>query len=156
MTTSNPQSTAKIAGHPIHPMLIPLPMTLFLATLASDIGYLATQERGWAIASMWLLGGGLVTALAAALAGFVDFFGDKRVRALRDAWMHMVGNLAAVALEAVSYYLRSTGDPAEAIAPVGITLSIVVALLLGFNGWKGGALVYKHRVGIPDQTPPQL
>jgi uncharacterized membrane protein len=63
--SGNPRSTAQIAGHPIHPMLIPFPVALFVATLVADIGYLSNQNEGWARAAMYLLGGGLVTAAAA-------------------------------------------------------------------------------------------
>jgi uncharacterized membrane protein len=33
---SNPKSTASIAGHPIHPMLIPFPIAFFVATFVCD------------------------------------------------------------------------------------------------------------------------
>jgi uncharacterized membrane protein len=149
--SGNPRSTAQIAGHPIHPMLIPFPVALFVATLVADIGYLSNQNEGWARAAMYLLGGGLVTAAAAAVAGLTDMFGDRRVTALRTAWLHMIGNVAAVLLEAVNWYLRYTQGAAEAVAPSGVTLSAVVVVLLLFNGWMGWELVYKHRVGVSDR-----
>jgi uncharacterized membrane protein len=34
---TNPRSTASIAGHPIHPMLIPFPVAFFVATLVCDV-----------------------------------------------------------------------------------------------------------------------
>ena len=94
-------------------------------------------------------------ALLAALFGFIDFFGERRVRALRAAWLHMLGNLAAVLLEAVNFYLRATQGPENAVGP-GVIISGVVVLLLLFNGWMGWEMVYRHRVGImeaPDTTP---
>ena len=33
----NPRSTAQIAGHPIHPMLIPFPIAFFVATFVCDL-----------------------------------------------------------------------------------------------------------------------
>ncbi len=101
---------------------------------------------------MWLLGAGLVMAALPALAGFTDFLGERRVRALRDAWMHMIGNLVAVLLEAVNFYLRWAGGAEAAVAPAGVVLSGVVVVLLLFNGWKGWELVYRHRVGIADAS----
>lgn len=47
---------------------------------------------------MWLLGAGLVMAVLAALAGFTDFLGERRVRAIRAAWLHMIGNVVVVLL----------------------------------------------------------
>ena len=152
MLQGNPKSTAKIAGHPIHPMIIPFPIVFFVSTFVVDIAFIYTDEPVWALAAMWLLGAGLVMAALAALAGLTDFLGDRRVRALRDAWMHMIGNVAAVLLEAVNLYLRWSGGAEQAVAPAGVVLSGVVVVLLLFNGWKGWELVYRHRVGIADAT----
>ena len=41
---SNPKSTASIAGHPIHPMLIPFPIAFFVATFVCDLAYWQTFE----------------------------------------------------------------------------------------------------------------
>src|SRR4051794_10158368 len=35
--TDHPHSTAKIGGHPIHPMLIPFPIVCFIGVLVTDI-----------------------------------------------------------------------------------------------------------------------
>lgn len=150
MSDTNPRSTAKIAGHPIHPMLIPFPIVFFVSAFAVDLAFLSLGERVLAQAAMWLLGAGLVGAALAALAGLADFLGERRIRALRDAWLHMIGNVVAVLLEAVNLYLRWIGGAEAAVAPVGVVLSAAVVILLLFNGWKGWELVYRHRVGIAD------
>ncbi len=82
---SNPQSTAKIAGHPIHPMLIPFPIAFFVATFVVDLVFWRTGNLDWASASVWLLGAGLVMAALAAVAGLIDVLGDARIRQLRTA-----------------------------------------------------------------------
>jgi uncharacterized membrane protein len=148
MPDRNPNSTAKIGGHPIHPMLIVFPIAFLLATLVCDLVYLSNGRSDWADAAIWMVGAGVITALVAALAGFTDFLGDERVRYLPDAWRHMVGNLIAVALAAISWILRATQGAEEAVAPWGVTLSVIVALILGYTGWKGGELVFRHRVGV--------
>jgi uncharacterized membrane protein len=150
MTLENPRSTAQVAGHPIHPMLIPFPIAFLIGTLVSDIVYTQTDDRWWATLSAILLGSGIVTALLAAIAGFMDFFGDRRVRALSHAWQHMLANLAAVTLALVNLVLRMD-DVAEAIQPTGLILSAAVVAILAFSGWRGGDLVYHHRVGVSDQ-----
>ena len=150
MTETHPRSTAKVAGHPLHPMLIPFPIVLFIAALGSDIGYMIGGERAWALASMWLIGAGLVMSLLAGATGMMDFFGDKRVSRIRAGWLHMIGNLMVVALEAISLYVRWRQGAELAVAPVGITLSFVSAGILGFTGWLGGELVYRHGVGVED------
>jgi len=148
MPDRNPRSTAKIAGHPIHPMLIVFPIAFLVSVLATDIVYLNTGEPGWATASLWLVGAGVVTALMAALAGFADFFGDERVREIADAWRHMIGNLVAVTLAGISWILRASQGAEEAVMPWGLTLSVAVALILAYTGWKGGELTFRHRVAV--------
>ena len=39
MDGPNPKSTASIAGHPLHPMLIPFPVAFFVTTLVTDLAY---------------------------------------------------------------------------------------------------------------------
>ena len=150
MAQDNPKSTASIAGHPIHPMLVPLPIGFLVGALLTDITYTQSGWWMWAYASSWLIGAGIITALLAALAGFTDFFGERQIRAIKASWLHMIGNLGAVVLEVVNLYLRYTGGAAETVSPVGVVLSAVVVVLLLFNGWMGWELVYRHRVGIAE------
>ena len=150
MASSNPRSTARLMGHPIHPMLIPFPIAFFIGAFIADLLYLKTGGDFWASAAFWLLAAGLVMAALAALAGFTDFLGDSRIRALSDAWLHMLGNVAVVLIEAVNLFVRL--DDPSAPPSIGLYLSGAAFLLLGFTGWKGGDLVYRHRVGIPDAS----
>jgi uncharacterized membrane protein len=149
---SNPKSTAQIAGHPLHPMLVPFPIAFLVGTLASDLAFAGTADIFWATASFWLLAAALVTALLAAVLGFIDFLGDARIRAGSTAWYHMIGNLVAVVLSLINFWLR-LGPPAAG-HPTVLWISLVVALLLLFNGWMGWELVYKHRVGIAEDGAP--
>jgi uncharacterized membrane protein len=150
MADGNPRSTAQIAGHPIHPMLIPFPVAFLVATFACDLAFWRTGNGSWAIGSMWLLGAALVMAALAALAGLTDFLGEQRIRNITDAWLHMIGNVIAVLLSLVNFYLRHAKGAETGVFPWGFWISLIVVLLLMFNGWKGWDLVYKHRVGIID------
>ena len=51
----NPRSTAKIAGHPIHPMLVVFPIAFLVSTLVCDIVYVNSGDPGWATAAMWIV-----------------------------------------------------------------------------------------------------
>src|SRR5690242_573074 len=103
---TNPQSTAKIAGHPIHPMLIPFPIAFFVATLVCDLVFWRNGNPDWAAASLWLLGAGLIMAALAAVAGVTDVFGDRRIRELHDVWFHAGGNVLVVLIELYNFYAR--------------------------------------------------
>ena len=148
-TIRNPHSTAQIAGHPIHPMLIPFPIAFFVATFACDIAFLRTGNADWAMATEWLLGAGLVMAALAAVAGLIDFFGEKKIRNLNDAWWHAGGNVTAVLIAAYNFTIRYESG-AAVVNSTGMILSTLVVLILLFTGWKGWDMVYRHRVGIAD------
>ena len=145
----HPRSTAKIGGHPIHPMLIPFPIVCFIGTLVTDIMFLQTDGHGWATASRILLFVGLIMAALAAVAGLTDFMGDDRIRRSSDALKHMLANITAVVLEIVNLVLRLHND--DAIRRPGVYLSAVVVLILVYSGWKGGDLVFKHGIGVMDE-----
>jgi uncharacterized membrane protein len=134
-------------------MLIPFPIALLVATFACDVVFWATGNSFWAEAAFWSLAAAIVTALIAALAGLADFFGNRQIRAIPDAWQHMIGNLLAVGLAGANLWLRYD-DVAVAIVPWGLLLSTAVVMLLLYTGWKGGELVYRHRIGIQPEAAP--
>ena len=150
----NAHSTASIAGHPIHPMLVPFPIAFFPSAFLCDLVYWATLNPIWCTVAEWLLGAGVVTALVAALAGFTDLLGDARIRSLNIAWWHMGGNLVIVLLEAANWgrrYAMGTG----AVIPWGTIMSLFAVAGLLVTGWLGGQMVYRHRVAVRDEPPPE-
>ncbi|MFU0507631.1 DUF2231 domain-containing protein [Pseudaminobacter sp. NGMCC 1.201702] len=151
LTKRNPKSAASIAGHPIHPMLIPFPVAFLVATLACDLIFWRTGNAAWSTASLYLLGAALVMAALAALAGLTDFLGESRIRTLSAAWHHMIGNVIVVLLSLWNWLLRYTGGEA-AVLPTGLIISIAVVLVLLYTGWRGWEMVYRHRVAIADET----
>jgi uncharacterized membrane protein len=153
MHTRNPVSSANIMGHPIHPILITLPIGLFVAVLLFDLIFWRTAEEMWARGALWLLGAGLVAAALAAVAGVTDFLGDRRIRALGDAWQHAIGNVIMVLIQLFSFYQRYRYG-ASAVVPLGLILSLVAVCILLFTGWKGGEMVFRHRVAVYDEPRP--
>jgi uncharacterized membrane protein len=147
---SNPHSTAQIAGHPIHPMLVPFPIAFFTATLVCDLVYRQSGNEFWFTATQYLLGAGIVMALLAALAGFTDFLSDGRIRAISIAWWHMLGNLLMVVVQALNWYLRHARGP-EAVLQTGLLLSLVGVLIMLVTGWLGWEMVYRKRVAIAEE-----
>jgi uncharacterized membrane protein len=147
---ANPQSTAKIAGHPIHPMLIPFPIAFFVAGFVCDIAYWITGNAAWPTAAIWLIGAGLIMGALAALVGLIDIFGERQIRALNTAWWHAGGIVIIVLIEIYNWYARFT-EGATAVLPKGLVLSFVVVCILVFTGWKGWEMVYRHRVGVTDE-----
>lgn len=146
---ANPKSIVQIAGHPIHPMLVPFVIGFYVGAFLADLGFAATADPFWARGAMWLLGAGIVMSALAALAGLTDFLAEPAIRALPAAWWHFGGNALAAIISIVDWGLRySVGEEAGSRSYLWMTLA--VTLLLVFTGWKGWEMVYKHRVGIAD------
>jgi uncharacterized membrane protein len=129
-------------------MLIPFPITCLVGAFVTDLLFLGYGDPGFANASRWLIGFGIGTALLAATFGLIDFMGDDRIRRLGHALQHMIANVAAVVVSIVNLAIRLGGD--EDVLSLGIYLSGVVVLILIFSGWRGGDLVYHHKVGVHD------
>lgn len=140
-------SVARLFGHPIHPMLIPFPIAFLCALPLTDVVFWLTGDQFWLRASWWLCTAGLVTALGAALAGSADFWGRKRIREHQAAWIHFLGNVAAVLVTGLNFWLRWT-DSTTVPWPWGIPLSAAALGMLGITGWYGGELSYRHRIGM--------
>ncbi len=117
MPIVNPKSTAEIAGHPLHPMLIPFPIAFLVSTFVCDVIFWSTRNPAWSTAALYLLGAALVMAALAAVAGLIDFLGDERIRALSAVWHHMVGNVVAVLLSLWNWYRRYEGGAEACCRP---------------------------------------
>jgi uncharacterized membrane protein len=147
------ESTAAIAGHPLHHMLVTFPIAFLIGAFVTDLAFWSTQNAFWAQASYWLLIAGIVTALVAALPGFIDFLTISKLRDLWIVWAHMIGNLAVVVLAVINVWLRWT-DPVAGAQGWGTTLSFLSTALLLVNGWFGGELAYRYGIGaIHDDSP---
>jgi uncharacterized membrane protein len=142
-----PRSTAQIAQHPLHPMLVPVPIVCFIGALLTDIMYCVTAEMMWADFSAWLLVVGVIIGVLAAIAGLVDLLSNPAIRSLTPAWPHALGNVVVLVL-AFFNALIHTRDAWTSVVPTGLILSIITVLILPVTGWLGWAMVYRHGVGV--------
>ncbi|GAA4043120.1 DUF2231 domain-containing protein [Sphingomonas rosea] len=142
-----PRSTAAIFGHPLHPMLVPFPIVCWIGALITDITYSRTANIQWANFSAWLIVAGLVMGGFAALAGIIDYFGDRRVRS-GTAKLHGLLNITVFVIQIFNAFIHSR-DGWTSVVPTGLLLSAISVLLLAVSGWLGGSLVYKQGVGTP-------
>jgi uncharacterized membrane protein len=141
------RSRAAINGHPIHPGLVAIPIGAFTVTLIADIVAWRTGNLGWGDAARYALLVGVVGALAAALFGFIDYFKVTMSEAgFRVARLHMILNLAAVTLFAVSLWLRYRDADGWCLS--GFLVSTLAFLIISGSGYLGGELVFKHKVGV--------
>jgi uncharacterized membrane protein len=147
MSNGYPRSTAAIAGYPIHPMLVPIPIVCFVGTLVTDLAYWKTANMQWANMSAWMLAVGLIVSILVVVAGAIDFFGDRRIRDLKAAWIHALGNGLALVLAIINAFIHSR-DAYTSVVPSGLVLSALVVLILLVTVWNGWAMVYRHGVAL--------
>jgi uncharacterized membrane protein len=139
------RTPASIAGHPIHPMLVALPIGLWIFSLVCDLIHAGgSASAAWTTVALYTMAGGIVGALLAAVPGLIDLLSlppGPRGTAIK----HMAINLTVVALYVINFWLRSR----SAEGPGGlIWLSIIALGLLVISGWLGGKMVYEHGVAV--------
>lgn len=140
-------SFVSVRGHPLHPMLVPFPIAFLNGVLVSDLIYVIGNNPFWATASFWLLCAGVVTGLLAALGGVLEATKVKRARKLAITWLHGGANVVAIVAACINLWLR-WGEHTAGVVPVGIVLSVCVAVILAVSAWFGGELTFRHGVGV--------
>ena len=145
------KSTAAVKGHPIHPMLVTLPIGLWVASIVCDIIYATNHTVFWYDMAYWAMAFGLIGGAIAAVPGLIDFFTSVRrtERARATARMHLILNVLVMAAYAVNLALRgdygSTGGGAFGLV---VGLSVVSLVVLSASGWLGGKLIYHYGLGL--------
>jgi uncharacterized membrane protein len=140
------ETRATVAKHPIHPMLIPFPIALWIFSLACDLIFLfGFGGPVWKDVALYTMIGGIIGGLAAAIPGYIDYRSLTDPVVVRVAQMHMAINVGLVILFTVNAGLRLLNGP-EAVLPV--VLSFLGVAALGVSGWLGGELVYVQGVAV--------
>ena len=150
------RTPANIAGHPIHPMLVTIPIGLWVFSLVCDLVALRSAEpQTWNVVALYAMVGGIVGALVAALPGLVDLLSLRDAAIRKTALAHMAINLTVVALYAVNAWLRAGQEATAGGTP--FILSLAAVAMLAVSGWLGGKMVYLARVGVsePAAMPTQ-
>jgi uncharacterized membrane protein len=85
----------------------PPSVACFVGGLLTDLLYWRTSEMMWADFSAWLVTVGTIVAWLAAIAGLIDFLGNRAVRAQPPAWPHVIGNAAVLILATINTLIHS-------------------------------------------------
>lgn len=141
-------------GHPLHPILVTVPIGAWVSSLVFDIAsHFAGGAGSLARAAAWLIAIGLIGALAAASIGFLDLFAiPAGTRAFRTGLIHMTVNLSVIVAYAIGLIWRLAQEPFS--GPVGagkIALSVVSLAGLSVAGYLGGKLAYHYGVRVADE-----
>ena len=147
------ESRAKLFGHPIHQMLVALPLGLLTMAIIFDLAAIVTGTRYWAEVAYWMMASGLVTAFLAAPFGAIDWVGiPNGTRAKTIGALHGGGNLLVIILFGASWLLRREVPAApDAVARL---LSFTGGVLALGTGWLGGELVNRLGIGVDEGANP--
>lgn len=142
------ESKAKVLGHPIHQMLIVLPLGMLIGAVVFDAIYYITGRAGLATVSYWNMAGGILTGIVAAVFGLIDFLAIPHgTRAKRVGLLHGVGNAAVLLLFTAAWLLRM--DEVLYVPSVAaFVLEILAVSIGGVTAWLGGELVDRLGVGV--------
>jgi uncharacterized membrane protein len=141
------RTPASIGGHPIHAILVSVPIGAWIFALVADLAAASNGDADWYSAAFYAIGVGIVGALLAAVPGLIDLLSLRPGATRRTGIWHMSINLAAVAVFGLNFIMR-WGDPGHVGSPV---LTVLGILLIGISGWLGGEMVYRAGVGVaPD------
>jgi uncharacterized membrane protein len=147
-------SPASIGGHPIHPMLIPFPIALWVFSLIADLIYLWRGNPVWRdVVAFYALLAGIIGAIAAAVFGIIDWLAIKDREVKKIANWHARLNVIALLIFAASFYLRTTSGSRMVSDnyTIPLVLSVVGVILITISGYLGGELVFKHGVAVNPQ-----
>lgn len=138
-----------LAGHPVHPQMVGIPIGLLPFSLCMDIACHATGRKAFADAARYSLAGGLAGAVAAGAAGAVDYFSiPDGTEAKRTANTHVALNGASLGAYGLSLAMRrQEGGPNAA----STALSAFATAGLMAAQWYGGHLVYHHGMRVQER-----
>jgi uncharacterized membrane protein len=157
-------SKARIAGHPIHPMLVVFPIAFYTATVATLLAYVGTREVFWYRVGMVANIAGIITAAVAVIPGAIDLFAlpaKSRARAtgLKHAGFNMLATLlfgvtALLLYRAWSQRVMIDGEYVFD-ATIPLAMSVVAWVSMVVAGSLGWTLIQTHHVGVkPALTRP--
>ncbi len=148
-------SPASIGGHPVHPMIIPFPIALWVFSLVADVIYLWRGNPVWRnwIAFYTLLGG-IVGAAVAAVPGIIDWLSIKDPNVVKIANWHARLNVIALVIFAISFYLRTTRGASwvSGSYTIPVLMSVLGVILITISGWLGGEMVFRHGVAVDQRA----
>ena len=140
------KSKAQFKSHPIHPMLVDFPIAFFVGAFAFDLIYFLTESEALKSTSVYLIIGGLITGIAAAVAGLIDYMytvpphssGSKR------AAKHGLINAGVLVVFGTVLFLKYELSGLRIV----LALELTGVVLLIFSGWLGGTLVFRNEIGV--------
>ncbi|HEY9510529.1 MAG TPA: DUF2231 domain-containing protein [Verrucomicrobiae bacterium] len=145
----------KWLGHPLHPILVHVPVALWPGALIFDLlsrGHIGGNAM--VRLSFYAIAVGLAGALLAVPTGLVDWTGIKKEKpAWKIGLYHLALNLVVALLFAINLGLRvATFREATEVLPIPTLLSAIGTVLLIVSSYLGGLMVYEHGISVARQS----
>jgi nitrite reductase/ring-hydroxylating ferredoxin subunit/uncharacterized membrane protein len=141
-------SKANVRSHPIHPMVVALPIGLWVTSFIFDLIGATSHEQSYFLASFYMIVAGCVGAVLAAVPGVIDLFGAIPPKSSARSRGYIHGSLNTVALLVFIYTAYRRGGPTATADNIAIAASAVGVVLIAISGWLGGTLVYRNQIGV--------
>jgi len=138
-------SPASIKKHPIHPILVAIPIGLWTFALACDLASAFGAAGQWATLSFYSIAGGIVGAILAAVPGLIDYLSIREPEMKKIAVTHLLVNVGGLVVFGINLWLRLHVQPQSRVP---LLLSIMGICLVGFGGWLGGEMVYVKGMAV--------
>ncbi|HJU21106.1 MAG TPA: DUF2231 domain-containing protein [Casimicrobiaceae bacterium] len=146
------RTPANIAGHPIHPMLVTIPIGLWVFSFICDLFFVfGGGAPAWSTVALYDMAAGIIGALLAAIFGFIDLL-SLPPAPRKTALVHMSINLVIVVLYIINFWQR-LGTPQNPDGWVWLSLATILMLLV--SGWLGGRMVYVLGIAVTPAPIPQ-
>ena len=142
-------------GHPVHPILVTLPIGGWVFSLVFDfVSYGSAEPRIWSVGAMWLVLFGVIGAALAAVWGVIDLRTlPKATAAFNTGRLHATLNSAAIVIFLISFFWRYRTQDSWDASPVGpLVLSILGMAVVGASGFLGGKLAYHYGVRVAEES----
>src|SRR5947207_10457047 len=141
----------KWLGHPLHPLLVHVPMAVWPAALVFDLLSIGgIGGNAMVRTSFFAIGFGVAVALFAVPTGIVDWSAIKREKpAWKIGLWHMILNAVVLLLFAINFALRlDTYSEANSISGAPLILSVAGTLVLIVSAYLGGRMVYAYGINV--------
>jgi len=151
-------SKVKIAGHPIHPMLVAFPVAFYTAAFVGYVYYNSHPDPFWFKVALLANAAGVCTAVLAALPGFIDWIGiPSGLPPKRTGVLHMLCNVIALGLFGYNWYVEcnqwESANPVLGNSVILTGAGLLITIIAGFLGWT---LVQKHHAGVDPLRAKEL